>query len=87
MDISAWIDLISSELWNGIQIIYNGTIMVNAEKEAVQDTVRTYFIEHQHLQSIGLRSTFFCKPESTSDPPYTFDSVMNHTRNQWATYG
>ena len=31
--------------------------LVNAEKEAVQDTVRTYFKEQQHLQFIGFRST------------------------------
>lgn len=54
---SARIDLISSELWNGVWELGFRSCLVNAEKEAVQDTVRTYFIEHQHLHFFGLRST------------------------------
>ena len=55
--ISARIDLISSELWNSVWELGFRSCLVNAEKEAVQDTVRTYFIEHQHLHFFGLRST------------------------------
>ena len=88
--ISARIDLISSELWNGVWELGFRSCLVNAEKEAVQDTVKDILYRTSTPSFFWLKKylLFFCKPESTMwSSIHLLIQSWIFTRNQWATYG